>query len=472
MKRENHPIDDLFREALNDHPVAPSNASRSHFLEEASVGGIIKGTPRWPWLNIFLIAGFIGVAVVLYFLFLQKQETTPGVTAKEEIAATQTPVAIQPENKIKKPSTDNKQVNTAQNQDQQSIASINTDKTKSRNNSLDVKTRKPKWEEVDSPAQPVHSTNSQKNTETLAINGLPNPNTEIVSLKEPLSVITEPESSNTPDEAEVKPFSENDSLQDQPSHMPEDKNEGNNQPSPPGSSSPSVPKGPAFGFTPYLRYNIEMNLSNKDENLVHTLGIEGRMNYGKFYVQSGASFLIRNGQKNNKILLNEYLGNYKKLDSITFNWDQKQYHLLPTYHLSETEVFDSTVKQDEYIIQKQYRKVRIPVMLGYQVMEKGRFTLGVQSGFEWDLYLGSDEKSGKYEAGMNKVVSVDYLPDPLARNLVYWKSDFSIGCRINKRMILLAEPHIKYLLNPMESSSGADLKIWSPMIKGSVIIEF
>ena len=93
MKRETHPIDDLFREVLNDHTVAPSDASRSRFLEEASVGGIIKGTPRWPWLNIFLVAGFIGVAVVLYFLFSQKQGTTPGVTPLEATTSTQTTVS-------------------------------------------------------------------------------------------------------------------------------------------------------------------------------------------------------------------------------------------------------------------------------------------------------------------------------------------------------------------------------------------
>jgi hypothetical protein len=482
MKRETHPIDDLFREVLNDHPVAPSDASRSRFLEEASVGGIIKGTPRWPWLNIFLVAGFIGVAVILYFLFSHNQGTTPGVTPQEATTSAQTSVSSKNSALSNNPNitTDNittsiSKIKTSSDQSKvpQTTEIAKSGKSDRQNNSITQTSQKPRLEVVDSPVQPVNSEISERKTDKLIVSHSSNAEQEtkmVLSPQETNPVSTELLPSQTREISGETPSSGDVNSTGQSGNSPEDKPEGSGSPGSPKSPGPPDPKSKKPVFTPYLRYNIEKSFN--DDNLVHTLGVEGRLKYGRFYLQSGASFLVRNGEKHNRVQLNEYLGNYKKLDSITFNWDQKQYHLLPTYHMSETDVFDSALKIDEYLIFKQYRKVRIPLMLGYEVLQKGRFTLAVQSGVEWDLYLGSDEKSGSYDAGLNKVVNIDYLPDPLARNLVYWKSDISIGCRITKRMILLAEPHIKYLLNPLESSSGEELKIWNPMLKGSLIIEF
>lgn len=482
MKRETHPIDDLFREVLNDHTVAPSDASRSRFLEEASVGGIIKGTPRWPWLNIFLVAGFIGVAVVLYFLFSQKQGTTPGVTPLEATTSTQTTVSTTTSSLSNNPShttnntisaTSNTKNSSGQSKALQTTEIVSNSKSYKQNNLITQTSQKPRLEVVDSPVQPVNAFISEKEPGELIVpNASPaTPESNVIaSPKEVIPVTPELSPSQTLEIKGETPASGDVNSSGQSGDSPEAQPEGSGSSASSQSPGPTGPNGKKPVFTPYLRYNIEKNLN--DDNLVHTLGLEGRLKYGRFYLQSGASFLVRNGEKHNRVQLNEYLGNFKKLDSITFNWDQKQYHLLPTYHMSKTDVYDSTLKLDEYLVFKQYRKVRIPIMLGYEVLQKGRFTLAVQSGAEWDLYLGSDEKSGSYDAGQNKVVNIDNLPDPLARNLVYWKSDISIGCRITKRMILLAEPHIKYLLNPVESSSGEELKIWNPMLKGSLIIEF
>src|SRR5512138_2238610 len=70
MKKNSHPIDDFFREALEDHQVTPSPEGRSAFLEKA-FRGPASGRQRWLW---WVIPGSVVVLTAVSLLFLNSPE--------------------------------------------------------------------------------------------------------------------------------------------------------------------------------------------------------------------------------------------------------------------------------------------------------------------------------------------------------------------------------------------------------------
>ena len=60
MKRNTHPVDDFFKEALQEHQVIPSDAGRQRFLDEAATLEIIGKRRRSRWL--LFLAGIVVVS--------------------------------------------------------------------------------------------------------------------------------------------------------------------------------------------------------------------------------------------------------------------------------------------------------------------------------------------------------------------------------------------------------------------------
>ncbi|MBE0649006.1 MAG: hypothetical protein IH596_14640 [Bacteroidales bacterium] len=66
MKKERHPVDDFFKEALQEHQVQISDAGKQRFLDEAATIGINDRRLRWRWL---LLLGILAVATSAALIF-------------------------------------------------------------------------------------------------------------------------------------------------------------------------------------------------------------------------------------------------------------------------------------------------------------------------------------------------------------------------------------------------------------------
>jgi hypothetical protein len=141
--------------------------------------------------------------------------------------------------------------------------------------------------------------------------------------------------------------------------------------------------------------------------------------------------------------------------------------------MSDTKVWDTAVKLDSYQDEMRYNQLRIPVMLGYDFISRGRFVLGVKTGVEMVFYMKSRNLTEyEYSAGQNKLVSINSLTDELARNNFWFMANLSAACNISKRIVFEVEPRLQYLLNPDKTAANQSNQEVLPALRSSVKIKF
>ncbi|MBK7215168.1 MAG: hypothetical protein IPH88_18140 [Bacteroidales bacterium] len=482
MKKELNPLDEFFRDSLEDVRVEPSASAKARFLEEASAPGGISGTGWFRLYHLFIIAGMVITGVLLIFLL-----RTPKTTAINPVAAV-TPEANTPSI----PATNSEQ--------QTSIISENNNASNPSRVITDEPSRRidAKVSSVVKPSETIKSkinkttTQKEQNPEIIAPvkltpaskgnTSIPKENKAIPAIENTVNVTANSEKtdllppSSAPSESNPSATPEVKGGDAEPAYNPaSDKNESSNaagNPSPKPESPKKSKKPSQIKFEPGFRYNIDLPLDGSNAEPVHSLNVEGKVYWGKFYIYSGAGYALTNGFHQYEVKYNDYLGQYKKLDSITFAWDQKHYHLMPSYYMTETDVYDSSLQIDYYSLQKRYTRIRIPLMIGYDFYQKGRFSFGVQAGAEWDIFAGAREKEGSYSAGTKKIISVNGLSDELSKNRLFLIADFSVACQLSKRIYLLAEPRLNYLIPSSTSAGSQSGQDISPMFRGSLLIKF
>jgi len=469
MKKDTNSVDDFFRKSLQDLRITPSEAARGRFLDEAAPAATGIWQSIFRWQNMLAAAVILSASVVLYFGFFNN-EVAPAPTATE----TKTPAL----------SSDN------------SAPEINAstpDKTETQSNSevpQSITQSKPAFKFSKESETKVNSTNKEEHI-SKQIETFSNPvfkstvvANEEIALQEKkvvLSVIsstaagvnetdyTDGKHHLTAVEAQtdsifnLKDTTElEEDLTDIPDHSDQ------------GKPLPLLPKSPpAFGFTPFLHYSLDWNPKNDGNTLVHSLGLEGKIIYGRFSLTSGLGVTSSIAYSNYEVGYNDYLGSYQKLDSITFAYDQKRYNLVPTYYMSESKVWDSVLKLDTYQEEMKYNHLRIPVMAGFDIIQRGKFVVGLKIGVEMLFYLKSNTVAEyEYNSGQNKLVGINQLPDAYARNNFWFMANISAAYNLNKRIVFEIEPHIKYLLNPDKTSASPAQQEVIPALRSSIKLKF
>jgi len=479
MTKESHPLDDFFRESLKDLKVAPSANARGRFLEEAAHIGGRNGAGFWRWFSITSVAILITTSAALFFLFRGSEQdsllespspvsttynqvihsvpkttvnTSTPIPAKNEAVAVSrlTPATVHP---ISKAGFLNKPVpqvtvpvyaNSPINQVQAAVpheipVTIEKKEQIFISDSQGIVNSSPPPVAENTPTE-VASSNlgspvppgTQLNSEA---------SSEISSASE-LAASTQTGSANPETDPEEKPAAELKSIYN-PTRSP-------------------------WQFTPYLAYGFDWVFNKPEGVAVNSLGLEGVLQHGRFSLTLRSGISASKNQTTNQALYNDYLGNYKKLDSITFAWDDKHYYLVPTYHMSENKVWDSTVKSDHFLVSKRYRIMHVPLMLGYDLLQQQKFQLSLRAGVGMSFCLDSRKLSGDYSAGQNRLITIKQGVDDYTKSRYFLLADFVASYALTRKLFLDMQPHIDYLLNPADAGSKSLDKLLIPGIKMSL----
>ena len=167
-----------------------------------------------------------------------------------------------------------------------------------------------------------------------------------------------------------------------------------------------------------------------------------------------------------------YLGGYQALDYITYHWDSRHYHLIPTYFTTWKEVFDTALHKNYFTLEKEYTYLQIPMILGYDFFTEKWFSIGVRVGPVMSLLLKTRELTSEYDAGKDEVISINNVtPDRIHLN---WQAMGGINAsfRLSGFIIFDLEPEIRYYFNSVYEKSSPSDKPWSLGIRGALLVNF
>jgi hypothetical protein len=169
---------------------------------------------------------------------------------------------------------------------------------------------------------------------------------------------------------------------------------------------------------------------------------------------------------------NPYLGSYKALDSIAFNWDLKHYNLVPTYYTSGKDVYDTVVNYNYSYYKKRYTYLQVPLVLGYDFLQKNWFTLGARAGAVMSLLLKTETLSASYDPGKDRIITINNVtPDRIQLN---WQALVGINAsfRLSRLFSIEAEPDLRYYFNSVYESSELTKKPWSVGFRAAFLVTF
>jgi hypothetical protein len=469
MKKEINSVDDFFKKSLQNHKVTPSETARSRFLDEVSAKSGKGGFHLLRWYTILTVAFIITASALLYSYY--SKEDAP---VSEKVLANT--------------SADNT-LNSGQNEDSlKQIKSITQTTV-----SVGYPPAEPKTAISSMPVvQQNISTGTtsgiihekaialvpeiQKNATEQKTSTLPQPQEEQLAESHPISTVNEVK--------EKDPMITNyDTVSEIPKAIPENKAaEGPsfvaNNPVIAPIEEPErkplvIPPASEIKLSAFLLYSFDWNLKSSSNSLVHSLNLEGKIQYKRFSFTSGAGVTATTGFDNYEVQYSDYLGMYRKLDSITFAYDAKQYYLEPTYYMSDVNVWDSTVKRDSYQVEKRYNQLKIPLLFGYDIISRNKFALSLKTGVEMFFYLDSHTISrSEYDAGKNQIVSTTQQPEDLKNTNLWFMLSLSADYYFTRRLVIEVEPQMKSLLTPDKSGSSQTNKEFEPALRTSVKLKF
>jgi len=421
MDKERHSIDDFFREALDNYPVAPSEGAREAFLKDAE--GILKNSSIKKWWTLLfpLIVILLSSGIFTYFEFVQ-------ATGKEKqdslINSDNTPVI----DEVK---------------DNQSLtAKIPTYNTKNK------ETEKLK---VTAAASGKKLQKIISDT-TVSFGSIPPPSNKSESA-ENISQLS--------DTLIRTSFST--SLQDT------------------SDKADEIKTVISVNSVVNREWTISAGLNFSPEWMFHTVdntksvtgfGLEGTFRFGKYSIRTGAGISITKGTNQLLVEYNDYLGSYMKLDSISFGWDSKHYYLVPTYYMSEKNVYDSLMKLENAKILRQYTYLQVPIILGYDFIRKEKVSFGLRAGPVMSILLGEKTLTGDYDPGKNQIISINEItPEQVNLN---WQIMIGINATIyvTRNLGIEIEPFGKYYFNSVHETSSGSGKPWSVGIRAAVFMSF
>jgi len=458
MKKDTHPIDDFFRESLQDFEAAPSGKARSRFLDIGQGKGIKGNSGQYRWYYIASAIVLICTTAILYVMTMYHPDSSKTESSENIIQDTQIAGTVRP------PSTTNNSSPTLKSENKTIITNI-TDNAglkapiHKENRSVELGNTQTNAQISSSPAngnnpvaEPmITQALEEKAHESIDNTVLPSEVQEIIPAEKKL-----PAGSGEPALSASLAKESNIDEVDKPSDGVQ-----------PAKNSPAD----SWSFIPFLKYNFEWVFEKKEEQKINTLGIEGLFQHGKFKVKTGIGLSITDASDNVQVQYNNYLGTYQKLDSLTFSWDERHYYLLPSYYMSDKKVWDSAVSLDYYQVTKRYSLIQIPVMFGYTVLQRERFSMEFNAGANVTFYMNSKKLSGDYSTGQSRVINMNPMAADLMRTNWYFVSDLGFSYRLLEGIFIELEPQIKYLINPSQSQKSNGNNILMPDVRASLKIK-
>ncbi|NTV83420.1 MAG: hypothetical protein HGA23_03840, partial [Bacteroidales bacterium] len=220
-------------------------------------------------------------------------------------------------------------------------------------------------------------------------------------------------------------------------------------------------------YLPEMMYN-----TLEGSKFLNNFGIDAIFYKGPVSIRTGAGISISKGITTNSVDYNDYLGAYNKLDSISFSFNEELNNFEPTLYMSSEKVWDTVQKSDSTDIIKRYTYLQVPLVLGFDFWQKGRFSLGVRVGTIMSVLLKSNQLTGTYDPGENQVVGINTLtPGQVSVN---WQAlgGISASAILSRRICIEIEPQAKYYYGSIYEKSGNVKKPWSVGIRAAILYKF
>jgi hypothetical protein len=466
METQPNKLDDFFREALQEHAVVPSEAAKAAFLKEAAT---LEGSRKFYTHWYFYLS-----AIILVVL------TGAGIALLSPVHSTKNTGSISPASKVANSSIDKKvKSNSTKNQSENKInGKENTASTnpiqklnppKNRNTKTFTSKAFASKNKIEHPEatpsspieKPVSGNPSLTSKDKQTVTQKPSEPT-INPVPEPAPVVSTPPlsgSASTTDSEKKTSEKTTDSLNTGKSSAKNPKVEK-------GSNKKNLNFGIGLYYAPEWMFN-----TLEGEKYVNNFGIEGTFHFGRYSVRTGAGLSVTKGTHEVVVNYNDYLGDYRKLDSIAFNWNETHTKLLPTYYFTKENVWDSLLKVANAKIIKRYTYLQVPLILGYDFWENEHFSVGLRAGPILSVLLKTEQLSDNYDPGKNRVVEINMITPE--RIQTYWQFMLGVNAAysISRRFGVEVEPDVRYYFNSVYEKPVNNKKPWSVGVRVALLFK-
>jgi hypothetical protein len=221
-----------------------------------------------------------------------------------------------------------------------------------------------------------------------------------------------------------------------------------------------------------LQYTPEWMFNTVDQKskYVHNLGLEASYRIERYSIRTGIGLSIAQGVSEIAYEYHNYLSTYKRLDSIKFTFDAQNHKVNPEYYLSDQDLFDTAKSTNVSYIEKRYTYLQLPLILGYDVIQSKRTTLGLRAGPMLSILIHEKESDDAYNPGKDLVLNVNNLtPDRVKTN---WQAVLGLnaGYRFNRMFGFEIEPQFKYYFNSVYEKASTTQKPYSFEVRAALLI--
>lgn len=222
----------------------------------------------------------------------------------------------------------------------------------------------------------------------------------------------------------------------------------------------------------YYEPEMMFNLLKEDKHMmVNNFGLKGEYYLGPFSIGTGIGLSVTRGTNEIDYGYNQYLGTFKKLDSITFKWNQ--YHTRPIpdhYYYSDHAFYDSKVDPGSASINRQYIYLQIPLTLGYDFIRTSIIRIGIRIGPTLSVLIQTTPIQEDVSHGKDRIVQINDISwDRISTNYQF-NGGIAAGIRLTRIFELEAEPVASYYFNSVYEKGESDKKPWSVGLRVSILI--
>jgi len=166
----------------------------------------------------------------------------------------------------------------------------------------------------------------------------------------------------------------------------------------------------------------------------------------------------------------DYRVNYKSKDSIGYFTSIISFTVTPgniiVYTTKDIPVYDSLQHAADDRAISRYTYLRIPLMIGYELFESNRFSLGIKAGPAISFLIGSKEALPFIDYPNARLIRVDN--NSLSRVKMNWEIEAALDLeyRLVKDFSIYAEPSYKHYFKPFETQETTSSKARDPYSVG------
>ncbi len=222
-------------------------------------------------------------------------------------------------------------------------------------------------------------------------------------------------------------------------------------------------------YRPELIWNIIEN-----EKLVHNFGLEWRASIfnDRYSLGTGVGLSRSKGNYEYAVDYLEYLGSYQKLDSISFNWDPRNFLMEQTRHTSEQVVFDSAVKTNYARVYRKFTYLQVPLIMQYDLISREKYSLGLRFTPILSVLLTKKAVDLKYDAGLNQVIQINRITSERVHTNWQLSAGISYRRKLSSNLLLEAEPGFSYYFNSVYEKSNDSSSPFGASIKIAIGIKY